>query len=146
MTFLNTEAERLTGWSSSEASGRPLIEVFKIVNAYTRQAVENPADKVLRLGATVGLANHTVLIARDGRKKSPLTTAVRRFVLRMARSTASCWSSATSLRNSGQRRCGVPRLRLSELIQHASIDELIRTALDEAEALTGSSDWSFPPR
>ncbi len=137
VTFLNTEAERLTGWSSSEASGRPLIEVFKIVNAYTRQAVENPADKVLRLGATVGLANHTVLIARDGREipiddsgapvRSP-DGAVHGVVLVFRDFTAKQRAEAL-LRT---------RLRLSELIQHASIDELIRTALDEAEALTGS--------
>src|SRR5262249_46085293 len=48
------------------AEGRPLPEVFRIVNEETRQAVENPVEKVLRLGSVVGLANHTVLIARDG--------------------------------------------------------------------------------
>ena len=68
VTFLNAEAERLTGWSSSEASGQPLAEVFNIVNQHTRHPVENPVDKVPRLGTTVGLANHTVLIARDGRE------------------------------------------------------------------------------
>lgn len=68
MTFLNAEAERLTGWPGGEALGRPLIEVFKIINGHTGEAVENPADKVLRLGTTVGLANHTVLIAKDGRQ------------------------------------------------------------------------------
>ncbi len=66
ITFLNAEAERLTGWKSSEAAGQPLMRVFHILNEMSRQSVENPVEKVLRLGAVVGLANHTVLIARDG--------------------------------------------------------------------------------
>jgi PAS domain S-box-containing protein len=65
---LNGEAERLTGWTSDEARGQPLPAVFKIVNEHTHQAVESPVDKVLRLGTVVGLANHTVLIAHDGRE------------------------------------------------------------------------------
>lgn len=66
VTFLNGEAERLTKWTISEAAGRSLPEVFRIVNEETRQTVENPVEKVLRLGTVVGLANHTVLIAKDG--------------------------------------------------------------------------------
>jgi PAS domain S-box-containing protein len=65
---LNPPAELLTGWSEAEARDRPLAEVFRIVNERTRAIVENPCEKVLRTGAVVGLANHTVLIARDGRE------------------------------------------------------------------------------
>jgi PAS domain S-box-containing protein len=68
VSFLNREAEQLTGWTGAEAGGRPLPEVFRIVNAQTRAPVENPVDKVLRLGTVVGLANHTLLVARDGRE------------------------------------------------------------------------------
>ena len=68
ITFLNTEAERLTGWKNQEAQGHSLPEVFHIINEHTRQIVESPVDKVLRLGVVVGLANHTLLIARDGRE------------------------------------------------------------------------------
>ncbi|MBI5936459.1 MAG: EAL domain-containing protein [Betaproteobacteria bacterium] len=64
--FLNPIAERLTGWTTDEARGRPLIEVFHIVNEMTRIEVENPVDKALRLNGVVGLANHTLLIRRDG--------------------------------------------------------------------------------
>jgi PAS domain S-box-containing protein len=64
--FMNPVAERLTGWPFAEAEGRPLAEVFRIVNEVTRAAVESPADKVLREGRVVGLANHTVLLARGG--------------------------------------------------------------------------------
>ena len=64
--MLNPIAESLTGWKSKDARDRPLEEVFRIVNEQTRKPVENPVEKVLRLGTIVGLANHTVLIARDG--------------------------------------------------------------------------------
>jgi PAS domain S-box-containing protein len=63
---INPVAEKLTGWSASDAAGRPLDEVFRIINEHTREKVENPADKVLREGKTVGLANHTVLVAKNG--------------------------------------------------------------------------------
>ena len=68
ITWLNGVAESLTGWSAQEALGRPLDEVFVIVNADTRIAVESPVAKVLRTGTSVGLANHTILIGRDGRE------------------------------------------------------------------------------
>jgi PAS domain S-box-containing protein len=63
---LNAEAERLTGWSEAEAAGQPLAEVFRIVNEETGQPVENPVDKVLRLGAVAGMANHTALVSKAG--------------------------------------------------------------------------------
>ena len=68
VTFLNPVAEELTGWSRVDATGQPLAEVFRIVNEQTRHPVEDPAAKVLRLGTVVGLANHTVLLARHGRE------------------------------------------------------------------------------
>jgi PAS domain S-box-containing protein len=69
VTFLNAVAERLTGWPTDEARGRPLPEVFAIINQQTRRPVENPALRALREGAIVGLANHTVLVARDGAER-----------------------------------------------------------------------------
>ncbi|BBA34727.1 multi-sensor hybrid histidine kinase [Methylocaldum marinum] len=66
--LFNPPAQSLTGWPEKEARGQPLENVFRIVNEQTRKPVENPVAKVLRTGAVVGLANHTVLIARDGRE------------------------------------------------------------------------------
>jgi PAS domain S-box-containing protein len=63
---MNPVAETLTGWTLAEAAGRPLPEVFRIINAQTRQPVVDPVAKVLETGYIVGLANHTALIARDG--------------------------------------------------------------------------------
>lgn len=68
VTFLNPVACALTGWNAGEAQGQPLAAVFRIVNEQSRQAVENPVGRVLREGTIVGLANHTLLIARDGRE------------------------------------------------------------------------------
>ncbi len=66
VTFLNTVAEALTGWPLPEAKARPVTEVFNIVNEHTRQTVESPVARVLKEGMIVGLANHTILIRRDG--------------------------------------------------------------------------------
>jgi PAS domain S-box-containing protein len=64
--FMNIVAEQLTGWKESDAKKKALHEIFPIFNEDTRVAVENPVDKVRRLGTVVGLANHTFLVARDG--------------------------------------------------------------------------------
>ncbi|WP_103029776.1 PAS domain S-box protein [Salinibacter altiplanensis] len=66
VTEMNGVAERLTGWAPEEAQGRLLEEIFQIKNAKTGAPVESPSNEVLRKGRTVGLANHTVLTARDG--------------------------------------------------------------------------------
>jgi len=70
ITLLNKVAEKLTGWRPEEAMGRPLEDVFSIINELTREACENPAKKVLTSGQIVGLANHTILVARDGTERS----------------------------------------------------------------------------
>lgn len=68
VTFLNREAERLTGWTLREALDKPVSEVFPITNELTGQPAQNPIAKVLQLGKTVGLANHTILTTKDGRR------------------------------------------------------------------------------
>ena len=68
ITYLNEVGESLTGWSHQDALGQPLERVFQIVNEVTRQPVESPATRALREGVVVGLANHTVLIKKDGKE------------------------------------------------------------------------------
>ncbi len=63
---MNPVAERLTGWSESEARNQALSKVFRIINEETRKKSRNPVTRVLREGRVVGLANHTLLVARDG--------------------------------------------------------------------------------
>ena len=70
VTFLNPVAEALTGWSEQTgAHGTPLETVFNILHEQTRVPVENPVTRALREGTVVGLANHTVLLARDGTER-----------------------------------------------------------------------------
>ncbi len=64
--LLNPMAESLTGWNEDTARGKPLGEVFKIINEETRNPVEDPVARVLKEGVVVGLANHTLLIRKDG--------------------------------------------------------------------------------
>jgi PAS domain S-box-containing protein len=68
VTFMNPVAEAMTGWTRNESFGESFETVFRIIDEATREAVENPAATVLRSGSAVGLANHTLLIARDGRE------------------------------------------------------------------------------
>ncbi len=68
VTRMNPTAERMTGWPLAEARDRPLTDVFRIVNADSRKPVDDPVSKVMESGRVVGLANHTVLIGRDGRE------------------------------------------------------------------------------
>ncbi len=63
---MNPTAERLTGWTLADAKGMPLTEVFRIINAYTREPCRSPVEQVMEHGNVVALENHTTLIARDG--------------------------------------------------------------------------------
>jgi PAS domain S-box-containing protein len=68
--MMNPVAEKLTGWEELEGRGMSLEEVFHIINEETRTEVENPVKRVLREGTVIGLANHTILIARDGTERA----------------------------------------------------------------------------
>ncbi|MEO0735393.1 MAG: EAL domain-containing protein [Cyanobacteria bacterium J06649_12] len=68
--YLNPVAETMTGWTSETAYGLPLTEVFQIINETTREPAINPVEKVLLEGKVTGLANHTILIRRDGQEFS----------------------------------------------------------------------------
>jgi PAS domain S-box-containing protein len=71
ITFMNTVAESLTGWTLDEASSKPVAEVFHIINEKTRQVVDSPVARVLREGTIAGLANHTILLRKD-KKEIPI--------------------------------------------------------------------------
>jgi len=69
ITFLNPVAEALTGWTLQQAAGQSLGSVFRIVNEESRRTVESPTVRALRDGVVVGLANHSLLIAKDGTER-----------------------------------------------------------------------------
>ena len=64
--FMNGEAERLTGWEAAEASQKPLRSIFRIISEESRKTVDDPVEKVFREKRVVGLANHTLLISKNG--------------------------------------------------------------------------------
>ncbi|RMF08404.1 MAG: PAS domain S-box protein [Candidatus Neomarinimicrobiota bacterium] len=66
--LMNPVAEELTGWTEAEARGKPLSQVFRILNERTRRRMTNPVARVLKRGRIVGLANHTVLVRKDGQE------------------------------------------------------------------------------
>ncbi len=63
---INEVAQTLTGWTAQRAIGSPFEQVFNIINEYTREQCQNPVQKVFDTGKIIGLANHTILISRDG--------------------------------------------------------------------------------
>ena len=69
LTFINPVAQTLTAWTEEEALGKPVAEIFNIINQETGEQAENPVAKVIREGVVVGLANHTILIAKDGTRR-----------------------------------------------------------------------------
>src|SRR5207247_808321 len=69
VTTMNAVAETLTGWKLADATSQPLGTVFQIINEETRQPAANPATRAIQEGVVVGLANHTLLIAKDGSER-----------------------------------------------------------------------------
>ena len=69
VTFLNPVAETLTGWTLAEAAGKPITQIFKILNEETRASVVNPVSRAIREGVIVGLANHSILLSRDSKER-----------------------------------------------------------------------------
>jgi diguanylate cyclase (GGDEF)-like protein/PAS domain S-box-containing protein len=70
VTYLNIVAETMTGWSRREASGRPLADVFQIIDGVTRKPTENPMAMAVAQNKTVGLTANCVLMRRDGHESA----------------------------------------------------------------------------
>ncbi len=73
--YLNPVAAQFTGWSAAEAQGLPLQQVFNIINETSREAAESPVARCLREGHAIGLANHSILLRRDGSELAVADTA-----------------------------------------------------------------------
>jgi len=116
ITFMNPVSEALTGWRQPEAVGKQVTDVFRIVNEDTRQRVQNPLALVLSEGTIQGLANHTILIARDGTER-PID------------------DSAAPLRDVAGRVVGGV-LIFRDVSQRRADDRRLREALDRAEEST----------
>jgi len=66
VTYLNKVAEKMTGWSASEAMSQPLNKVFRVVDGTTREPIVNPGQQAMAENRTVGLASNSILLRRDG--------------------------------------------------------------------------------
>ena len=130
---INPVAERLTGWTSSEALGKPVEEVLVLRNETTRLPAENPVERVLRTGMVTGLANHTLLITRDGRE-------------------IAIDDSAAPIRVKAGRTVGVVMVfrditerRQTEGAQRTFTRELaeLRELLEDAESITHLGSWAW---
>jgi PAS domain S-box-containing protein len=144
VTLMNPVAEELTGWDQTEAVGKPLEDVFCIVNEQTGEGVENPVARVLREGVVVGLANHTLLIARDGARRpiadsgAPMQDEAGKVI-----GTVMVFRDITA----GRRAEEALERRMAELSalnamasivnESLEVDEILNRAMDEALRLVG---------
>ncbi|MDP2346493.1 MAG: CHASE domain-containing protein [Gammaproteobacteria bacterium] len=109
VTRLNPVAEELTGWTQEAANGRPVAEVFNIINEQTRKATEIPVARVLETGKVQGLANHTILISRDGTERAIADSAAPIFG-----PDGAMWGVVLVFRDVSQERAAERRLEASE--------------------------------
>ncbi len=131
--MMNSVAEALTGWPLAEAAGRPLAEIFRIINEETRQAVESPVARVLREGVVVGLANHTILLTHDGAERPIADSGAP-----IRGSDGNIRGVVLVFRDQSQERAAEQRLRASEerlrlLIERMSSGVAIYKAVDEGQ-------------
>ena len=135
--FMNPVAETLTGWPFGAAAGRPIAEVLPLLNEETRQAVDNPAVRVMREGQTVGLANHTVLITRSGREV-PIADSGAPIRAEGGQITGAVMVFRDQSEERLSRRLTETRLKLITFAQEHGLAEILRLALDEVGGLVSS--------
>ncbi|MFA6597463.1 MAG: PAS domain S-box protein [Ignavibacteriaceae bacterium] len=135
---MNYVAEELTGWNETEANGKPIEEIFKIITEGTSTNVENPVHKVLKDGVIVGLANHTLLISKDG-KEIPIADsgAPIRSEQGEIEGVVLVFHDVSTERDT--QKLLDTRLRLFEYFSSHSLEELLTKTLDEVEKFTKSS-------
>ncbi len=120
INFMNKIAERVTGWNFAEARGEPTSAIFRILNETTRAPAENPVDRVMREGVIVGLANHTLLVRKDG-SEVPID------------------DSGAPIRDQNGELRGVV-LIFRDFSDHRRIEAELRGARDEAESANKAKD------
>ncbi|MEW6521891.1 MAG: PAS domain S-box protein, partial [Thermodesulfobacteriota bacterium] len=135
--LLNPAAEALTGWNQEEACGKLLTEVFRIVEEGTRREVESPAIRVLREGLVAGLANHTLLIAKNGVER-PITDSGAPIHNEKGEITGVVLVFRDQSSQRKAQRLTQVRLDLLDYAAGHTLDELLTKALDEISACVDS--------
>jgi len=135
--LMNPVAETLTGWNQKDARGKTLSEVFQIINEETRHPVADPVEQVLKEGRVVGLANHTLLLARDGREIPIADSGAP-----IRDDTGQVVGVVLVFRDQSEerlnRRLTETRLSLIEYALDHTLDDLLTRALDEVGAFVDS--------
>ncbi len=137
ITSINRVACQLTGWKPEEAKGRHLDAIFRIVNEQTRTIVESPVTKVLSQGVVVGLANHTVLLARDGRE-IPIADSGAPIRNEEGKISGVVLVFRDQTEERAVQRLAAARLELIEYSAVHTLKEFLNKALDVAGALLDS--------
>ncbi|MDP1536372.1 MAG: EAL domain-containing protein [Burkholderiales bacterium] len=122
VTFMNPLAETFTGWKADQALGRSVLEVFRIVNETSRDAVECPVGRCLREGMVVGLANHTLLVARDGTERPIADSSAP-----IRRTDGSIVGAVLVFRDQTEERRTLDRLNLAASVFENSLNSVIIT-------------------
>jgi PAS domain S-box-containing protein len=137
---LNRVAEALTGWRAGEAQGQPLESVFRIVNESTREPVENPALRSLRDGVIVGLANHTLLIRRDG-SETPIddSAAPIRDLQGRVHGCILVFRDISE-RKAAEREIGEAQARLQRVVTDMAIPTMVFA--DDGEIILVNAGWT----
>ena len=135
--LINPIAEVLTGWLHRDACGKPLEEVFHIVNEKTRDKIENPVAKVLSEGKATGLADHTLLITQEGIER-PIADSAAPFRNAQGEVMGVVLVFRDQTDERRMHRLIQTRITLMEYALVHTFDELLTKALDEIGALVDS--------
>jgi PAS domain S-box-containing protein len=133
VTQLNRMGERLTGWSETEATGKSAQDVLVLINERSRRPAENPIERVIRDGVITGLANHTLLIARDGRE------------IPIEDSAAPISAASGTMEGVVLVFRDVTERRRAERERAARLNDRHTVVLTNAERLAGMGSWRWVP-
>lgn len=152
---MNPAAERLTGWTLEEAAGKPVAEVFNIVNTKTGEPAGDTVKRVLQTGKIVGLANHTTLIARNGAKyqiadsAAPICGHAGNLggVVMVFSDITEAYAMQEALRDSEQRakrqRSALALLSIEPSVAAGAVAEAVKTLAEAASVAIQTERVSF---
>ena len=137
ITDMNSVAEKLTGWTQKESAGQPLETVFRILSATTRNPIKNPVAAVLKTGKITGLANHTLLISKDGHE-IPIADSAAPIRNDAGEITGVVLVFRDQTEEYRKRCTTETRLKLLEYAAEHPLSDLLTEALDEIGRLVNS--------